>query len=142
MTRVSIVALALLMACRSTKGDTPEQVQSAPAPAPSGASQGTPASGAPSITALAPDSVQLVPNTISETVIRGSNFAATNTVRIGPITLTAVPSTGNGTEIRVVVPARYSTTEAPPRPLPPGAYAVTVEARGQTSNAVTLKVLP
>ncbi len=89
--------------------------------------------------------MRLVSNTISEIVLRGQGFAPTgsNTIRIGPVVLPGVPANAAGTEIRVVVPARYSTsTESPPRPLMPGSYAVTVETRGLTSAALTLKVVP
>ncbi len=78
-------------------------------------------------------------------MIRGSGFAstATNTVRIGPVVLRGVRGNAAGTEISVTVPTRYSTNqEAPPRPLFPADYPVTVETGGQTSNSKMLKVLP
>ena len=120
---------------------TPAPPTSTPAPA---TGKGA-ASSAPVVTALVPDSVRLSPNTISEIVVRGTGFASTgtNTVHIGPIVLRSVPGNAAGTEIRLVVPTRYTTNaEAPPRPLFPASYAVTVETGGHTSNSVMLKVIP
>ena len=120
---------------------TPAPTTSTPAPA---TGKGA-ASSAPVVTALVPDSVRLSPNTISEIVVRGTGFASTgtNTVHIGPIVLRSVPGNAAGTEIRLVVPTRYTTNaEAPPRPLFPASYAVTVETGGHTSNSVMLKVIP
>jgi hypothetical protein len=139
----TIVALLwLAQGCRSAAREVPDAAQ--PVPQPSTTPPGTGASGAPVLSALAPDSVRLDARTISEVVLRGSGFApaGTNTVRIGPIVLTSVPANADGTEIRVVVPARYATNnEAPPRPLFPGSYPVTVETRGLTSASVMLKVI-
>ena len=127
---------------------TPAPPTSTPAPpasTPASATGKGAASTAPVVTALVPDSVRLSPNTISEIVVRGTGFASTgtNTVHIGPIVLRSVPGNAAGTEIRLVVPARYTTNaEAPPRPLFPASYAVTVEKGGHTSNSVMLKVIP
>ena len=154
---LSALAVTLLLghgACRSAPREesdettvvppaaaTPAPTTSTPAPA---TGKGA-ASSAPVVTALVPDSVRLSPNTISEIVVRGTGFASTgtNTVHIGPIVLRSVPGNAAGTEIRLVVPARYTTNaEAPPRPLFPASYAVTVETGGHTSNSVMLKVIP
>ena len=151
------LAVTLLLghgACRSAPREEPDETTVVPpaaaTPAPT-TSTPAPATGkgaassAPVVTALVPDSVRLSPNTISEIVVRGTGFASTgtNTVHIGPIVLRSVPGNAAGTEIRLVVPARYTTNaEAPPRPLFPASYAVTVENGGHTSNSVMLKVIP
>ena len=151
------LAVTLLLghgACRSAPREEPDETTVVPpaaaTPAPT-TSTPAPATGkgaassAPVVTALVPDSVRLSPNTISEIVVRGTGFASTgtNTVHIGPIVLRSVPGNAAGTEIRLVVPARYTTNaEAPPRPLFPASYAVTVETGGHTSNSVMLKVIP
>jgi hypothetical protein len=82
-----------------------------------------------------------------EIVIRGSDFEpgtpGRNTVEMGPIRLTLVPANPSGTEIRFVIPDRYTTnSEAPPRALMPGTYQVTVRTSMGASNAVPMKVLP
>ena len=158
---LAVTSLLLPGACRSAPREESDETQvvppasstpaprpSTPAPRPStpaSATGGGAVSGAPVVAALVPDSVRLSPNTISEIVVRGSGFAftGTNTVHIGPIVLRSVPGNAAGTEIRLVVPARYTTNaEAPPRPLFPASYAVTVENGGHTSNSVMLKVIP
>lgn len=161
---VALVSLsALVVACRSAPRDGAEQVTvdtvagvDAASSAPPGmappttdsapaATPATPSAAGPVIAALVPDSVRLAPNTISDVVIRGSGFAvtATNTVRVGPIVLRGVKANAAGTELSITVPTRYTTNdEAPPRPLFPADYPVTVETGGQTSNSKTLKVLP
>ena len=151
------LAVTLLLghgACRSAPREEPDETTvvppaaSTPAPptsTPAPATGKGAASSAPVVTALVPDSVRLSPNTISEIVVRGTGFASTgtNTVHIGPIVLRSVPGNAAGTEIRLVVPTRYTTNaEAPPRPLFPASYAVTVETGGHTSNSVMLKVIP
>ena len=151
------LAVTLLLghgACRSAPREEPDETTvvppaaSTPAPptsTPAPATGKGAASSAPVVTALVPDSVRLSPNTISEIVVRGTGFASTgtNTVHIGPIVLRSVPGNAAGTEIRLVVPTRYTTNaEAPPRPLFPASYAVTVETGGHTSNSVMLRVIP
>lgn len=106
----------------------------------------TPAS-APHIDAVVPESLSVQRNTMKELLIRGSGFAAgtpgRNTVMIGPIRLTQVPANAAGTEIRVVIPDRIvGQSEAPPRPVLPGTYPVTVETVAGTSNVVNVQVLP
>jgi hypothetical protein len=159
--------LCLVAACRSAPRDGAEQVTAdsvagvpaattpaapppdstppAAPPATTPPAAPSPSTSGPAISSLVPDSVRLAPNTISDIVIRGSGFAstATNTVRIGPVVLRGVRGNAAGTEIPVTVPTRYSTNqEAPPRPLFPADYPVTVETGGQTSNSKMLKVLP
>ena len=151
------LAVTLLLghgACRSAPREEPDETTVVPPPTstpapptstPAPATGKGAASSAPVVTALVPDSVRLSPNTISEIVVRGTGFASTgtNTVHIGPIVLRSVPGNAAGTEIRLVVPTRYTTNaEAPPRPLFPASYAVTVETGGHTSNSVMLRVIP
>jgi hypothetical protein len=84
---------------------------------------------------------------VVEIVIRGSGFdpgnPGRNTVALGPITLNQVPANQTGSEIRFVIPDRYATNnEAPPRPLGPGTYSVTVETVNGKSNSVSIRILP
>ena len=151
---LAVTSLLLPGACRSAPREEPDETKvvapasTPPAPAsttPAPTTRGGAVTGAPVVAAVVPDSVRLSPNTISEIVLRGTGFASTgtNTVHIGPIVLRSVPGNAEGTEIRVVVPTRYTTNaEAPPRPLFPASYAVTVETGGHTSNSVMLKVIP
>ncbi len=151
---LAVTSLLLPGACRSAPREEPDETKvvapasTTPAPAsttPAPTTRGGAVTGAPVVAAVVPDSVRLSPNTISEIVLRGTGFASTgtNTVHIGPIVLRSVPGNAEGTEIRVVVPTRYTTNaEAPPRPLFPASYAVTVETGGRTSNSVMLKVIP
>lgn len=151
---LAVTSLLLPGACRSAPREEPDETKvvapasTTPAPAsttPAPTTRGGAVTGAPVVAAVVPDSVRLSPNTISEIVLRGTGFASTgtNTVHIGPIVLRSVPGNAEGTEIRLVVPTRYTTNaEAPPRPLFPASYAVTVETGGRTSNSVMLKVIP
>lgn len=145
MNRFLAVGLVLITAtaCRSAPRDAQESVQ--PAPAPATSNPGTPgAAGGPVLLRITPDSVRLDPRSVTEVVLTGRGFASANvnTVRIGPIELTKVPANATGTEIRVVVPARYATNaEAPPRPLFPASYPVTVETNGKKSTSIMLKVI-
>ena len=151
---LAVTSLLLPGACRSAPREESDETKvvapasTPPAPAsttPAPTTRGGAVTGAPVVAAVVPDSVRLSPNTISEIVLRGTGFASTgtNTVHIGPIVLRSVPGNAEGTEIRLVVPTRYTTNaEAPPRPLFPASYAVTVETGGRTSNSVMLKVIP
>lgn len=144
--RVALMLMVLGAACRPAPREekveaTPER---APAPTPPPTTGGATAA-TPILSAVVPDSVRLTPNTVTEIVLRGRGFAttATNTVHVGPIVIAQVPGNASGAEIRVVVPARYTTNaEAPPRPLFPGSYPVSVDVGGRQSNAVMLKVMP
>lgn len=138
--------LLLAAACRPAPRE--EKVEAVPVQAPPETppppTAGTPGE-APVLSSLVPDSVRLASGTISEVRLSGSGFAATatNTVHVGPIAIPMVPANAAGTEIRVVVPARYTTNaEAPPRPLFPGSYPVSVDNGGRRSNTVSLKVIP
>lgn len=113
------------------------------------ASGGKPAdttSTRPRLTALAPDTVSLIPGNVTEVDLRGSGFdsnriAPQNTVRIGALVLRAVPSTANGTRIRVAIPdAVPSGGEAPPAPWSTGRYPVSVSTPGGTSDTILLSI--
>lgn len=99
----------------------------------------------PVIEALVPDSIRF-PADAGELTIQGRHFstndASGNTVLVGPVTLTHVLARANGTQLQVRVPATWSGSEAPPRPLPPGEYRVIVRSGSGTSNALTLRIVP
>jgi hypothetical protein len=101
----------------------------------------------PHIDALVPDSARVAPNSVVEVVIRGSGFEpgspGRNTVELGPIKLNQVPANQAGTEIRFVIPDRYtSNNEAPPRPLMAATYPVTVQTSNGKSNVISIRILP
>lgn len=143
--RAALLLFCAAVACRP--GPREETVDAVPVqgtPAAPPPTTSTPEPGAPVLSTVAPDSVRLSPNVVTEIVLRGSGFATTgtHTVHVGPIVIAQVPAVSS-TELRVVVPARYTTNaEAPPRPLFPGSYPVSVDVAGRRSNAVTLKVIP
>jgi hypothetical protein len=99
----------------------------------------------PVIEKLVPDSIRSGADGVDLT-IQGQNFATNdatlNTVVIGPITLTRIAARAGGSQLRVRMPATWSGSEAPPRPLPPGEYQVTVQTGTGTSNALTLRIVP
>ena len=90
-----------------------------------------PANGA-QLTAVVPDTVRISDGDLVVFELRGSGFDSSraeprNTVRVGPLTLHAVPSTQGGTRIRVMLPAEIpSGGEAPPAPWRSGRYVVQV----------------
>jgi len=94
------------------------------------------------VTSVAPSTVTIRPGEIIELTILGKGFdSANNTVVIGPATITTVPSTEQGTVIRIVVPDRVTGTGgAPPALWVPGDYPVTVSNRTGTSRAMTLTI--
>jgi hypothetical protein len=100
----------------------------------------------PRIKQLEPDSVRLIRGNVTEFDIRGSGFDTSrtspgNTVRIGEVVLTSVPSSANGTLIRVAVPdAVPSRGEAPPSPWMGGRYPVSVQTRAGTSDTLFLVI--
>ncbi len=104
------------------------------------------ASRALRIDALVPDSVMFGTNRLNEITIRGRGFFPTGTgthlVRIGMIELPGVPANAAGTEIRIVIPDRVTIGGGAPRPVMPGKYDVIVSTVRDTSNAVSLRVLP
>ncbi len=100
----------------------------------------------PRLTALAPSEVQLSAASNAEIELRGRNFstrtdAPANTVRIGALELRAVPSSANGTVIRVTLPETVpSGGEAPPARWMSGRYAVTVTTTAGTSDTLLLTI--
>lgn len=99
----------------------------------------------PVIEKLTPDSIRCGTDA-GEMTIQGRNFATDaasgNTVVVGPVTLTHVAARASGTELRVRLPATWSGSEAPPRPLAPGEYQVIVRTGTGASNALTLRIVP
>lgn len=100
----------------------------------------------PRINRLEPAAVRLIRGNVTEFEIRGSGFDTSrvspgNTVRIGPVVLTDVPSSANGTLIRVAVPdAVPSGGEAPPSPWIGGRYPVSVRTNAGTSDTLFLVI--
>lgn len=100
----------------------------------------------PRLRSVSPDSVQLFPGNVTEIDLRGSGFDTTraapqNTVRIGSLVLSAVPSSGGGTVIRVAVPAEVQTGGgAPPTAWIGGRYRVVVTTPTGTSDTLTLAI--
>lgn len=141
-----IGAVACSGAQRKAERAAAAPADSSPASAAGGPAANAPTSG-PHIDAVVPDSVSVQRHSLKELLIRGTGFAAgtpgRNTVMIGPIRLTQVPANAAGTEIRVVIPDRIvGESEAPPRPVMPGRYPVSVETAAGVSNAVNVQVLP
>jgi len=151
MTRIlALGALILFAGCSRAGKSTEEQAApkdtSAPAAQPETARVQTPRA-MPHIDALVPDSARVGRNSVVEIIIRGSGFEpgtpGRNTVELGPIKLNMVPANAAGTEVRFVIPDRYSTNnEAPPRPLAAGTYSITVETSNGRSNTVSIRILP
>ncbi len=77
-------------------------------------------------------------------VIEGRGFApAANTIRFGPVMLSDLPSEGDGTRILFFVPkVMPAPGEAPPRPLLPDAYEVTVMTLDGTSAPARFTLQP
>jgi hypothetical protein len=141
-----VAGIGCSRAAKSTEEQAAPKDSAQPAALPDSAPIQSPRS-APHIDALVPDSARVARNSVVEIVIRGSGFEpgspGRNTVALGPITLNQVPANQAGSEIRFVIPDRYATNnEAPPRPLAPGTYAVTVETVNGKSNSVSVRILP
>ena len=96
----------------------------------------------PKIATITPDSVSTARGEIVEVTLAGAGFDATeNTVAIGPVTLTRVPSSQDGRTLRFAVPLTMSVAGgAPPVPLRGGRFPVTVTNARGVSNAVTLTI--
>lgn len=100
----------------------------------------------PRISRLEPGSVRIIRGNVTEFDIRGSGFDTSrvspgNTVRIGDVVLTSVPSSANGTLIRVAIPdAVPSGGEAPPSPWMGGRYPVSVRTKVGTSDTLFLAI--
>lgn len=110
---------------------------------------GAPASRAtrPRLSAIAPDSVQILAGNVTEVDLRGSGFdtsrsAPQNLVRVGSLVLRAVPSSVKGTVIRIAIPdAVPGGGEAPPAPWMSGRYPVTISTPNGTSDTLTLAIM-
>lgn len=100
--------------------------------------------GPPEILELIPASGPAGPAYPIDVVIRGRNFMATgNVVMFGPVELTGLPSSDDGTRIRLSVPKEIpSRGEVPPLVLPPGDYPVTVTTPAGTSRPVLFTLTP
>ena len=99
----------------------------------------------PVIESVRPDSVMLAPGAVVQVVVRGRGFApgqpGRNTVRFGDATITNVPASDDGREIRVVIPDRVDARgDAAPMPLEAGRYNLRVETSVGLSNAVSVRV--
>ncbi len=94
------------------------------------------------VASVTPSTVTIRAGEPTELVIRGTGFdAADNAVTLGPVTLTAVPSTDQGTRISVVVPDRVvGRGGAPPLLWVGGAYPLTVTTPRGTSAPITVTV--
>jgi len=97
------------------------------------------------IDAVRPDSVMLAPGVVVEVVVSGRGFApgtpGRNTIQLGETTITGVPASADGKEIRVVIPDRVpSRGDAAPLPLEAGRYNLRVQTAAGMSNAVAVRV--
>lgn len=100
---------------------------------------------APRIDDVSPDSVMVPAGAVVEIVVQGHGFApgapGRNTVRFGAQTITSVPATENGTELRFVIPDRVpSGGEAAPLPLEAGPYSLSIRTENGESNARIVRV--
>ncbi len=99
----------------------------------------------PHIDAVQPDSVVLAPGAVVTVVVRGRGFVpgtpGHNTVRFGQMSITDVPSSADGRELRLVIPENVpSRGDAAPAPLESGRYDIRVQTAAGTSNAISLRV--
>ncbi len=94
------------------------------------------------VTSATPSSITIREGNPNELRIRGSGFGDTdNTVMLGPITLTSVKSTENGTLLIIRVPDRVpSGGGAAPMSWTPGTYPLTVMTPRGRSEPVTITV--
>lgn len=103
------------------------------------------APAAPYVDSVRPDSVMLAPGAVVEVVVRGRGFApgapGRNTIQFGDATITDVPASADGREIRVVIPDRMPVRgDAAPLPLEAGRYDLRVQTSAGTSNGVSVRV--
>jgi hypothetical protein len=94
------------------------------------------------VTSATPSSLTIRDGTPNELRIRGSGFGeADNTVMLGPITLTNVKSTENGTLLIVRVPDRVpSGGGAAPMAWTTGSYQLTIVTPRGRSEPITITV--
>lgn len=108
------------------------------------------ATGAPALLRLAPETVDIGRGEIPTLVLTGRAFVpggeggfgtgGGNTVRVGPLQLTGIPSDSAGTTIRFALPLSYndSTLRGRPAAFIPGQYPVSVTTPRGTSNVLML----
>lgn len=73
--------------------------------------------------------------------IKGFLFTTDNTVKVGPVLLTQIPSGRNGQTIKLVLPDRvWAGGEAPPQLWTPGTYPVSVMNTNGQSNIVEIEI--
>jgi hypothetical protein len=99
----------------------------------------------PHIDTVRPDSVMLAPGAVVEVVVHGHGFTpgapGRNTIQFGDATITNVPASTDGTEIRLMIPDRVPLRgEAAPLPLEAGRYNLRVQTTSGTSNSVSVRV--
>src|SRR5690242_20678063 len=87
----------------------------------------------PFIDGVRPDSVMLAPGAVVEVVVHGRGFApgapGHNTIQFGDATISDVPASSDGTEIRLMIPDRIPIRgDAAPLPLEAGRYNLRVVA--------------
>lgn len=94
------------------------------------------------ITGVSPQTVTLRAGALTELVVRGTGFEASeNTVTFGPVTLTSVKSTDGGTRISLTLPDRMpSGGGAAPMLWMAGDYPLTVSNRHGTSTPFSVTV--
>lgn len=96
--------------------------------------------------AVVPDTVLIGDGDLPVFELRGVGFDSSraeprNTVRVGPLTLNAVPSTKGGTRIRVMLPVEIpSNGEAPPSPWRSGRYVVQVSTPSGSGDSTWIYV--
>ena len=95
------------------------------------------------VTTVSPAEVSFRDGIPVELLIVGAGFDPTsNTVSLGPITLTTIPSEARGTRIRFTVPDRVpSGGGAAPLLWEQGVYTLTVQTRLGTSAPVSVRVV-
>lgn len=103
------------------------------------------ASAQPVIDSARPDSVLLPSGGVVQVTLLGSGFfpgkPGRNTVHFSNTALKLVPASSDGRQIVFAIPDVIARGgEAPPSPLRPGNYSVSVETSSGTSNAVTVRV--
>ena len=104
-----------------------------------------PSAADPYIETVRPDSVLLAPGAVVEVILHGRGFTpgppGRNTIQFGDATITNVPASADGTEIRLTIPDRVPLRgEAAPLPLEAGRYNLRVQTTSGTSNAVSVRI--
>jgi hypothetical protein len=136
--RVALAAVVAIAssanACAAAHAPSPRRAESL-----GSAATDSCASGSVHLRALIPATVNLSAGDVSPVEILGCGFADSNTVNVGPATISGVASLDAGTRIRFVVPLTLpSRGEVPPMRMLTGTVDVTVTARNVTSNRLSL----